>query len=367
MQLDYTFLMKRSKKTENEEIKDEETDTIEFCEQLFSNIAVDGLVKDGTFVIRFEDKEYDVEFSCRYNGWTEKQVKVYLNINNNLNTAKVLSLINKKICSNEIRQRYYINNTYDECSEYLCNKAYPMFNAFERKIRKLIYLILVKSFGIYWPKQTMTKELIEKVKGQQHNSLILEKGLQEMNISDLEDFLFKKRYWCNVDEVLATELNEENVANMEKDEIIDRLKQFKKTTLWEKCFSKIQITDLENKLERIRNLRNKVAHFKDFSYEDYLESKKILRNTTKEIDCAIDEICAEDYDIIPVRKLIETIGKLATAMTQASTSIVVGMNNLLKNLERPLFNMQQFNKILYTGVGKHKQSDKQENKQEDRY
>ena len=53
MQLDYTFLIKRNKKTENEEIKDEETDTIEFCKQLFSNIAVDGLVKDGTFAIRF--------------------------------------------------------------------------------------------------------------------------------------------------------------------------------------------------------------------------------------------------------------------------------------------------------------------------
>ena len=324
MEINYIFLEKDKKTKIKNPVEISNSDIIPFYQKLFLNIAKQDTVTSDKFDVEFEKQNFEIHYNYIYNDNREHYLTIYISQNDNLKIAKVLNYINNNIKKSIIHKDYYIIQTYDESSKYLCNKIYPKFNEFERKIRRVIYLILIKAFGKLWVQEAISDDLKYKLKSKINSTdAMIEQALQEMDINDLEDFLFKSRYWYNIEDIISNELCIENINNLNKDEIIKLLEKIQKYNLWNKCFSEIKVTNLEEKLEKIRKLRNKVAHFKEITLEEYTESQKLLKSIIKEIDFAIRYVSLKNYDISISKDIVISFAE----MTQ---KIIESLNTLLK-------------------------------------
>ncbi len=330
MEIDYIFLEKDKKAKNKDYVQTNNLDTIPFYKKIFLHIAKEDTLTEKKFDIEYDNKKFKIYHNCICNNNGEYFFKIYTLGKENLRTAKVLNNINNEIKRSIQHKDYYIIQTYDESSKYLCDKIYPKFNEFERKIRRLIYLILIKSFGKLWAQETISAELKDKINNKVHSTdAIIEQALQEMDIKDLENFLFEPRYWFNLENVINNDLSLENVKGLEKDEILKRLEKIQKYKLWDKCFSEIKITDLEEKLENIRKLRNKVAHFKEITLDAYADGQKLLKSIIKEIDVAIEKASLTNYDLSMSKDILESF-------VDMTKRIMESINTTLKPLSSSL-------------------------------
>ncbi len=323
MEIDYIFLEK-DKRTKNKNSKREDNYNITpFYKKLFLDVAIKNTLTANKFNVEYNNENFEIQYNYTCNDNGEHFLKIEIIKNDNLKIAKVLNYINENIKKSILHQDYYIIQTYDESSKYLCDKIYPKFNEFERKIRRLIYLILIKAFGKLWVQETINDELKNKLKNKLNSTdAMIEKALQEMDINDLEDFLFKPRYWYNIEEVIDNELSIKNIGTLEKDEIIKHLEKIQKYRLWDKCFSEIKITKLEEKLERIRKLRNEVAHFKEISLKQYAESQILLKSITKEIDTAIINISLKNYDLSISKDILISFSEMSKKIKESLSALL---------------------------------------------
>lgn len=54
------------------------------------------------------------------------------------------------IIQGEHRKTWNIVISYDEVSQLYCCKLMPLFGIFERRIRELVYITIIKIFGVEW-------------------------------------------------------------------------------------------------------------------------------------------------------------------------------------------------------------------------
>ncbi len=209
---------------------------------------------------------------------------------------------------------------------YYCNKVYPKINLFERKIRQLIYVILIKVFGTEWYRKTVNNNLKNEInrqtKGIKESDLI-ENALSEMTAFQLEDYLFTPNREIEGNRLIDESLNAEELKHKSKEDIIKDLKKSYPKSLWEKFFEgKIEISNLKQDLEEIRLYRNKVAHSKYFDKNDYDKFNLILNNSIKQIDKAII-----DVEITPINIL---------ASGEAFIALGKAVNNIYANMEKAI-------------------------------
>lgn len=330
MEINY-ILLEKDKKTKNKDnVQTNSSDMIPFYKKIFSHIAKEDTLTEKKFDVEYFSKKFKIYHNCIRNNNGEYFVKIYVLEKENLQTAKVLNNINNELKRSILHKDYYIIQTYDESSKYLCDKTYPKLNEFERKIRRLIYLILIKAFGKLWVQETINDELKNKLKSKVHSTdTIIEQALQEMDINDLENFLFKPRYWFDIENVISNELSIKKIKELEKDEILKRLEKIQKCKLWDKYFSDIQITDLEEKIEDIRTLRNKVAHFKEITLDAYADGQKLLKSIIKDIDVAIEKASLTNYDLSMSKDILESF-------VDMTKRIMESINTTLKPLSSSL-------------------------------
>lgn len=181
----------------------------------------------------------------------------YISAGNRDEDAKSLSSVNETIM-----EKYKPTVLTNESSAYFNKRLYPLFNEFERKLRKLLYL---KS-ALYKNKDDVKAiddlEVMEF--GRLFNFLFIDSGF----VSKIKTFVnFNKKFSLESLIKFASELTDE--------------------PLWEKLFSDGAVPDLEGEYDTVRKHRNDVMHAHNISYEQYDEASKLIQKINNELDSEI--------------------------------------------------------------------------------
>lgn len=175
-----------------------------------------------------------------------------------------------KVC---IVQDYDIIKTYDDVSSYYCNMLYPKLDEFDRKMRLLLYntyyLVYGSEFAYRFNYYCHDEKLKKRGKNTDINVLCSDKIFYAYDYSQLIDILF-------VHKRLAPDGTEKND--------------------WELYFAdKIQFSESEEDVKKIKDFRNKIAHCKLFSKNDYEKMVVLLDKYCTAFDKAIQLTYSKDF------------------------------------------------------------------------
>lgn len=220
--------------------------------------------------------------------------------------AKLLNMVHKILISGKHRKDFYIINSYDEPSEYYCEKLAPRFGKFERLMRAFIYISLTKSLGFKWFEASFTDEMKKtlKEKGNISDTDLIERGLYEMTFAQLYDYLFMEYSYCSAEYVIYEQLLTQDLNSMDKMELINIINQCKKESLWNRFFINNTEFDLKEPLYNMRDYRNKVAHNKFISTADYNTCTSNLKKINTTLTNAINKL---DKDIYTEKHLLDSV------------------------------------------------------------
>lgn len=217
---------------------------------------------------------------------------------------KCLEQVQDTLLSSGVRENYIDIVSYDAISEYYCNKILPKLNALERNLRKLLFNIYIVNFGREYYQATISKELQDKIKG-----VIKAKGSEEKKeIERLQQFFYSFEFndiqkllfapsWTDIDEQAKNSFLEKHndLSKLSDEELREAFSKFTPKSDWERFFSsKIDIADIEDMIEKIRQHRNHIAHFKFFYNEAYAESNRLISQLNSAVLNAIK--LTEDKD-----------------------------------------------------------------------
>lgn len=181
----------------------------------------------------------------------------YISAGNSVEDAKSLSSVNETIMD-----KYKPTVLTNESSAYFNKRLYPLFNEFERKLRKLLYL---KS-ALY-----KNKDDVKAID-----------NLEIMEFGSLFNFLF-------IDSGFVTQIRA--YVNGNKKFTFENLNTYASgltdKPLWEKLFSDDAVPDLEGEYDTVRKHRNDVMHAHNISYEQYYEASKLIQKINNELDLEI--------------------------------------------------------------------------------
>ncbi len=292
-----------------------------FLKSLFQDVS------DDSFKVKLKSKEYSVSYhhtTCKSESADTKNSMHYLTISidgqRKDKCAEVLNFANQTILCAAGKEQYNIILAYDGVSKYYCDRAYPELNEFERNIRNLVFRIVTKVFGAKWLDKTVTEEMKNGLKASiqtrpkaLRDERLIEEALYEMDIKELENYLFLPQRDVTCEQVVDVALSPENLNQMTKEQIEAALGTARPKSLWERQFAdKVSIDGLQETLHQIRVLRNRVAHAKPFSHSDFTKCRSILQEINPQIEQAICDISAKEYDL---SETIRTIAGFGDAWT----------------------------------------------------
>lgn len=300
MRIQYILLPKKSSKSDLDSKKIKKI--LNHC---FNNVT------NNSFSVKPNRSEYVVNYQISYSSYStaESSSKFYCvefkyEHSRKDRTAEVLNYASRLLTSCDEASWYHLIILVDEVSEYYCNKSFPKFQKFERLLRQLIFIIVVKAFGSLWVEKTISENKrkdLKRIISQHYPNLsknkvlrdekIIDEALYHMDISDLENFLFKESRDIDPSMLIDSDLSPELIVDMNKDEIIKIIEKGRLKSLWDRFFASIIFIDKpENIIEELRLLRNKVAHSKQFNLEDYEKVEKLNNQFIPLIEKAIEEI-----------------------------------------------------------------------------
>ena len=312
----YILLDKEKEKQEKSKVEDDGTIVIEIGKNVYSYIlsVYPNLIKHKEESNIFR-AEYDCNVQVCSNCFNIKFIInevvdiTYLDVvkgKNRTQIIKCLEEIQNAIFTSGIRDDYIDIVSYDAISEYYCNKILPKLNALERNLRKLLFNIYIVNFGKNYYQATINKELQDKIKG-----VIKAKGNKEkVEIERLRQFFYSFEFndiqkllflpnWTDLDEQEKKNFLDKNkdLSKLSDEELRSAFSKITPKSDWERFFSsKINFPDIEEMIEKIRQHRNNIAHFKFFYKEAYTESNKLINKLNTAILKAIK--ITEDKDFI---------------------------------------------------------------------
>lgn len=306
-------------------------------------------VSDDTIILKYKAKEYAVSY--RYVKHECEKVESnadmqYLTIEldgkNKARVAEVLDTVHQRIFSHDEKGNYDIIVSYDGISKYYCDKIYPLLNEFERQIRNLIFKLLTRSFGALWLEKTATQEQQDNIKAKLQirskplkNQRMIEEALYEMDIKELENYLFVPRSDMVAAELRADEFTNEKLSELSQEAAIKLIQKLRPMSIWERYFDKeVSIPNLQEKLDSIRNYRNKVAHAKHFHKGDYDACKQILAEILPQMENAIQDISVKEYDSAQLQEAIRGIADTCASAIKNVIGIGKALSPVLETFSR---------------------------------
>lgn len=228
-------------------------------------------------------------------------------IGDNKDNARILSDINDVILEDD--EIIVVSN---EASEYFNKTLFPLINAFERKLRKLLYLATADNINYKDKIQMLEKKDLGKIFG----ILFVDEKFSQ-------DIL----KWMNSNKHL-----------MSKDEILKYIKNHNEEALWSKIFSKSDDDILKENYILVKTIRNDVMHAHNINYKTFFIAKKLFEQLNEQLDneidnCGITESKKNQFNITLSEKLKE----------QHNLNIDFGYDNLIELKER----IEDMNKEIY--------------------
>lgn len=275
----------------------------------------------------------------------------YLDIkinSNKMNIIKCLTDFNDLFIKNKSFTEHYIPIiSYDYVSENYCNKAYPLLNKFERKFRKLLFLIFTANFKDLYFEATASNEIIIKAKENiknGNNNYRLQNYFYSIDIGTLRNFLFEKR-WTVIEEEKKNELLKKDLSKMTNDELKEKISKIEPTSNWDRFFQNKGFSDdIDSTMKSINDLRNLVGHSKIVNEKDFNLLKSQLNSLTQDIDKAIK--ITESVDFIRINN--EKYAKIFAGIRESLSSLLNSLHydyfsktaESLKNVAMELSSMQ---------------------------
>lgn len=297
-----------------------------FLKEYFNN------VQEQCFDVEYEHEVYTV-FYRNYKKKVGSIQYLWLEMEGKPATViKVLEYVHSIIQTSESRKKNYVICSYDGVSLYYCNRIYPLFNKFERKIRDLVFCLLTKSLGSNWYKATIEKEMDNSLHIG-NNKKLIEEALYELTLHQLEQYLFSKRRFIDVEEVIDNDLAIDNIKDKSKEEIVEILNKCRTTSLWEKYINpSVQMDELSHDIESIRNYRNKVAHSKTFKEKEYTTCRKLLTKVINEVDQAMNRVEKQEFTDIQCINFISAFTDLQESIQQIREMVQSSLSEPLKQI-----------------------------------
>lgn len=323
MRIEYIFIRKSNEpKKVAEKIYTLQPPFKPFLKGLFSDVT------DSSFKVKLKSKEYTVTYyltTCESEeadtACAMYNLTVSIDDQRKDRCAEILTSVNQAILCSEGKEQFNIILAYDGVSKYYCDRAYPDLNEFERNVRNLVFRIVTKAFGAKWLDKTTSEEMKNSLKASiqtrpkaLRDERLIETALYEMDIKELENYLFVPRRDISCEQVVDVALSPENLKQMTKEQIEAKLNTARPRSLWERQFSKkVSIEGLQEALQQIRILRNQVAHAKPFSFADFKKCRSALQEINPQIEQAIFDISDIEYDLPETIRTLAGFGDAWTA------------------------------------------------------
>lgn len=259
----------------------------------------------------------------------------------------VLTYLDNIICRSEMVKYYQVITDYDGLSQYYCEKLYPKYATFERMLRSILYIILIKAYGLSWYDEVVKKERFENGKKEDINAAVKEtaKGksmqklistaLEEMDLDTMRKFLFLPYRRITPDNVIDTLVNSD-FDSITKEQIYEKLNLASEHTLGRECLSQIGNEQTWNdNINSIRISRNIVAHSKTLTFEKYEEYRKEINKRNRELKNLLTELQEEKFKQEQKKELASSINNLFTVVGSifGSGELKKAVANLQANLK----------------------------------
>lgn len=215
-------------------------------------------------------------------------------VGDNKDNARILSEINDILLEDD--EIIVVSN---EASEYFNKTLFPLINAFERKLRKLLYLATADN--------TNYKDKIQMLEKKDLGTIF---GMLFVDEKFTQDTL----KWMNSNKHL-----------MSKEEILKYIKDHDEESLWSELFSKSDDDILKENYMLVKTIRNDVMHAHNINYETYSIAKKLFEQLNEELDNQID-----NCGIVESRKNQFNITLSEKLNQQYNLNMDFGFNNLIE-------------------------------------
>lgn len=255
-----------------------------------------------------------------------------------------LQKIDEEFSKSSLQEFYYYIKEYDGISESFCKRLYPKYAQFERKLRRLVLLILTKAYGSDWSKETISRDMLDGIKKIAKGNVTLSTTLENMNLATLEEYLFKKRS-VDYSEIISTELSTANLEKMGKEEICVIIEKIRPTSLWERNFKECgDGEEWKNRIESIHDVRNKIAHQKSIIEQEYKATNNKLNFINRELDKVVFQIQEQNFtefrsiDILGSFTLMEDKLKngLSIVFQKMFQAIVINFSKRIQEIVKPI-------------------------------
>lgn len=193
----------------------------------------------------------------------------------------------KEICKRINHETAIINVLWDDVGRYYAYKSYPLINDVENVMRKLISKFMLINVGMDWSKQTIHPDLVKKIANFEDNDAHIN-DLYKLDFINLSDVLFQKKRDIALEE-LDRVLAKTRFDDVDKDKILRYLPK----SNWEKYFSELlgeHSKGLEAKWELLYKLRNKVAHNRFLTKEDFGKINGLVTQVKETLNTAMNKL-----------------------------------------------------------------------------
>lgn len=304
---------------------------------------------DGTLLVN------DAEFTFSIKEYSKHKLS-YLSVYTKVNSISNIESIDEKI-NKLMKNNYIVITSYDCISEFYCNKIYKKLNNFERKLKELIFDIYTFSYGMNYYDRNFSDELKQKVKQMRDKSIStdeknieqLKQSLYELDYNDIMKLLFTPK-WLLDDEKdkfnLIEKIDNDNVSSEELKEYIENIRP---KSDWDRLFLPQigEISNIEESIDDLRKLRNRVAHCKFFRKEHYEECLELLKVLNKHINKALKIVMNIDFQKLnaqyasdELHKALGTLQESLSAMSKSISNMMLeSFKQMTSNITSPITDM----------------------------
>ena len=276
---------------------------------IFENISFPTIIAEGT--LPDSSIYYDITIECN-----DKE--------SNDIFSKLLREI-RIICQNISGRNIII--LHDGVGEEYCHQGYPIIFRTETLMRKLISKFMAISVGYDWKKSTTPEEVLKSMRIESKDNNV--DYLQEVDFIQLSNFLFKKYNKNNINDFI----NSLKEISDDKTITIEDIKKYSPYTNWERYFAHIVNCEsdfLTTRWKKLYDYRNKVAHCKGMTQDDFLDLKKISNEVIEKIESALNSINDIYIDEQDKEELAEN---LSSAANEKSAIFVAEYNKLSRLIQ----------------------------------
>lgn len=170
-----------------------------------------------------------------------------------------------------VQEHFAVTLLRSDCSAYFTNKLYPLLSSFERTLRKLLYIFSAINNDDESAKNI--KELEKKTIGQIFTMLFIDDAF----VSSIKD-----------------SIKGANRDIFSKDDILKLISSVDEKTGWDSLMGDDIVPTLRKNFQEVRFIRNNVMHAHNINWNEYKNSRKLLRKIIKEMDTALDDVSIKE-------------------------------------------------------------------------